>query len=213
MNQSRAGFSIEPLTPERAADFEAFFSGPAFSDNRAWAGCWCTFFHRPAGPAEAAAIVAAGDPSVAPPKSGETARSFSLRLVAEGRMRGYLAYDSDGSVAAWLNAAPKDRYARFREANGLAAPGDEAMLAVTCFVIRPDLRRRGLATALLARAVEDARAEGLAAVEGRPAPRSRTDSGNFHGPVRLFEKAGFTIERQGRGLVARLELWPDRHPA
>jgi GNAT superfamily N-acetyltransferase len=203
-----SGFIIEPLAPARAKDFEAFFSGPAFSDNPAWSGCWCTFFHRPAGPAEAETLDAASDPALSPPAPRETARAFSLRLVAEGRMRGYLAYEADGSVAAWLNAAPKDSYARFRSPDGRAAPGDEAILEVTCFVVRPDRRRSGLATALLARAISDARAAGFAAVEGRPAPRSRTDSGNFHGPRTLFERAGFTVEKRGRGLVARLELRP-----
>lgn len=38
---------IRPLTPERRADFLAFFEGEAFADNPAWASCYCYFYQFP----------------------------------------------------------------------------------------------------------------------------------------------------------------------
>ena len=36
---------IRPLTPERQADFLAYFEGDAFADNPRWAFCYCQFLH------------------------------------------------------------------------------------------------------------------------------------------------------------------------
>src|SRR5689334_20808635 len=36
---------IHALSPERLADFLAFFDGEAFSDNPAWSSCYCQCFY------------------------------------------------------------------------------------------------------------------------------------------------------------------------
>ena len=38
---------IQALTPAHGEAFFEFFDQRAFSDNPAWKGCYCTFFHRP----------------------------------------------------------------------------------------------------------------------------------------------------------------------
>ena len=86
------------------------------------------------------------------------------------------------------------------------------MWAVTCFVVRRTARKRGLAGALLAGAVELARQGGATVVEGYPidlAERPKTSSAElYHGPLQVFLRAGFTeVARPtpGRPLV-RLDL-------
>lgn len=78
---------------------------------------------------------------------------------------------------------------------------------MVCFEIAPEYRGRGVATALLQRAVADAKAEGYLAVEGFPVVRSERYEWDYAGPVRLYEKAGFVkvAETNGR-LIMRLEL-------
>jgi hypothetical protein len=38
---NHAALDIHPLSPERPADFPAFFDGEAFADNPQWAFCCC----------------------------------------------------------------------------------------------------------------------------------------------------------------------------
>jgi GNAT superfamily N-acetyltransferase len=179
---------IERLGPEREADFFRFFSGPAFSDNPEWRSCWCTFYHLEEG-------------AEAPAGPREKRRDMAARLIREGAMDGYLAYDDEGEVQGWVNANRKSAYPRFRDE---ADAADTRM--VVCFVIHPERRGRGIATALLHRVVEDARAEGYAAVEGRPSLRAKSAASNYHGPATVYERVGFVLGKKGRSGLARLEL-------
>jgi GNAT superfamily N-acetyltransferase len=51
------------------------------------------------------------------------------------------------------------------------APAEKREKAVVCFEIAPEYRGKGIATALLQRVVDDARAEGYVAVEAFPVMR------------------------------------------
>jgi GNAT superfamily N-acetyltransferase len=78
---------------------------------------------------------------------------------------------------------------------------------VVCFEIAPEYRGKGIATALLQRVIDDAKAEGYIAIEGFPVVRTERYKWDNPGPVRLYEKAGFSkvSEKDGR-LVMRKEL-------
>ncbi len=92
-------------------------------------------------------------------------------------------------------------------------PG-EGVWTVPCFVVRKDLRRRGIATHLLGAAVEHARRHGARSIEGYPfdTARRRVDGmvvawELYVGTTTLFAEAGFTeIARRGQRPVYRLEL-------
>jgi GNAT superfamily N-acetyltransferase len=73
---------------------------------------------------------------------------------------------------------------------------DGDVWAVSCFVVRPQFRSRGVSRALLDGAVGYARSAGARIVEGYPvdvaaAPRIST-SGLYHGAWSTFVAAGFT---------------------
>ena len=91
------------------------------------------------------------------------------------------------------------------------APAEKREKAVVCFEIAPDYRGKGVATALLARVCEDAKAEGYAAVVGFPVVRSERYEWDCQGPLRLYEKLGFVkaakkAARRGKFLEMRKEL-------
>ena len=84
---------------------------------------------------------------------------------------------------------------------------DEKVKSVVCFEIAPEYRGRGLATALLQRVCEDALQDGYEYVEAYPAIREKKEELDFTGPVRLYEKLGFTrFEQRGKMLVMRKKL-------
>lgn len=179
---------IRALTPELAEDFFAFFDHRAFSDNPYWKGCYCTFFHRPEHVSEEEA------------KRRPTRREQAKALIREGVLRGYLAYDG-GQVVGWCNANRKAGFLRL----GPMEESAEETLSIVCFVIDPARRRQGIARALLGRALEEAAKAGLRWAEAYPAPRARSESGHYHGPLALYESFGFQ-RVPGRKLVVRRSL-------
>jgi GNAT superfamily N-acetyltransferase len=123
-------------------------------------------------------------------------------LVAAGREPGLLAYDDDSPVG-WVAVAPREEYAALL-ASPQYRPRDEdaGVWAITCFVIDKDVRRRGVAAALLAAAVEYAFEHGAAAVEAYP---HVTKGDDYMGGLALYERAGFGKVRDAnkRAIVRR----------
>jgi len=76
---------------------------------------------------------------------------------------------------------------------------------VTCFLIAPHARGRGVAHALLDAAIETARAEGAVRLEGYPRRGITEKDDAWTGPGRLFETHGFASVREAapRSVYAR----------
>jgi hypothetical protein len=168
-----ASLVIEPLAPERAGDFFAFFEGSAFSDNPRWASCYCQCFlvdHR---------VVAWKD------RGAAENRAQAAALIDSGGMQGYLAYH-EGRPVGWCNAAPWRLVTALHE--------QEEPLAAAC---------AGLA------------AQGLAVVEAYAKTAATSDAENHHGPLALYEAAGFTPHRSDNegGVYLRRKLAPAPAPA
>ena len=123
--------------------------------------------------------------------------------AAHGAGPGVIAYDGENPVG-WAAVEPRPAYRRIVDGD------DSGVWAVTCFVVRVGHRRKGVAGALLAGAVDQARAAGARVVEGFPTVASRETSSAdlFHGPLSVFEAAGFeVVERPSeRRAVVRLAL-------
>ncbi|MDH5333462.1 MAG: GNAT family N-acetyltransferase [Thermoleophilia bacterium] len=126
-------------------------------------------------------------------------------LCDRGEYDGLLALVGD-EPAGWCQLGPRDRLAKL--VAQLALEPDGAAWAVTCFLVVPAWRRRGVATALLARAVEVARDEGATHLEGYPRDGGRLADGEaWTGTTSLFASAGFACVREsGPRSVYRLRL-------
>jgi GNAT superfamily N-acetyltransferase len=186
-----APVNVVPLTGARFPDLVRLF-GP----NGANSGCWCMWWRVPA--KEWTANGNAGN------------RAALHEAVRGGEPVGLLAYDG-GDPVGWTAVAPRTAYPRLLRSPTLKlAPADEAgVWSVTCFYIHRKHRRQGVALALLAAAVEQARAGGATVVEGYPVDTGgdRRPSGDLYtGTVALFTRAGFRIHARpasGRRVVMR----------
>ena len=199
---------IKRLSPERIADFFDFFDHRAFTDNPPWGGCYCIGWQMTKEEEQAQvhdqAAAYGGDQDA----FMRALREVVVRQIQADVLQGYLAY-VDGLPIGWYNANDRVNFPE-TSANGFhfhcPTPGREK--AVVCFEIAPAYRGKGVATALLARVVEDAAAEGYEAIEAYPCVHDQRDEWDFPGPIRLYEKAGFTqtAEQPDGVRVMRKEL-------
>lgn len=208
--------SIRKMSPELADDYFDFFDNRAFSDNSPYYPCYCNAFQMTEQQIkeeffEQAKIIGGG-------KEGQriAIRRSAKRMVEQGIIQGYLAYD-DGISVGWCNANDKKRYMRVGEFSLDAVPAKEEFSAsddgtkkiksIVCFEIAPSHRGRGIAAALLKRVCEDAKAEGYDKVEVYPVMRDTYETLDFTGPVHLYEKAGFIrVAQQGKKLIMQKDL-------
>ena len=81
-------------------------------------------------------------------------------------------------------------------------------LKAVFFEIAPKFRRKGVATALLRRVIDDATTDGYTAVEGFPIMRDKRYEWDWQGPLQLYEKLGFVkvAVRENNVVVMRKEL-------
>ncbi|MEY9953437.1 N-acetyltransferase family protein [Leifsonia sp. EB34] len=108
----------------------------------------------------------------------------------------------DGEPVGWAAVEPFSAYPGLgRSPITRRREGDpEDVWAVTCFVVRIEYRKRGVARALLDGAVRHARERGGTVVEGYPVdPEVRPSlsaAERYHGTVALFRDGGFEEVRR-----------------
>lgn len=161
-------------------------------------GCWCMFWR------QTNQETAATTP--------EDRRDELRSLVEAGGQAGLLAVE-DGEPVGWCAVAPRPAYRRVARTKALVPPDPDnpAVWAVTCFVIRPDRRRQGIATALLDAAVAHARAHGAEVIEGYPAAEATGGAAKLStGTVGMFAGAGFERDARSAGAGRRVVM---RRPA
>jgi GNAT superfamily N-acetyltransferase len=169
--------SIHPLSPERLPDLLRFFEGEAFADNPRWASCYCQCFY------EDHSVVSWKD------RTAAENRALAQQRTADRRMRGHLAY-LDGEPVGWCNAVPR-LLAHALDSEPIANAHEVGTLL--CFVVAPQHRGQGIATALLAAACAGLRSAGLEYVEAFPRPLARNAAENHFGPLSMFLAAGFEV--------------------
>ena len=188
--------SVHDATPDRWPDVETVMATRGDPSR-----CWCQYFR-----------LRGADWRNSTRTSN---RAGLLRQVESGPPPGVVAY-SDGEPVGWCGVAPRSAYPRLGASVVPSSTEDaEGLWAVTCFVVRVGERRRGVAGPLLDGAVDLARRHGAGVVEGYPVdPAARagvSSSELYHGPLQVFERAGFTEvtrPRPGRAVVRRNLLPP-----
>ena len=176
---------IAALDRTNSSDWFDFFDNRAFADHQDWKGCYCT--------------------SPFTPRLNEYSRSSGRRrdyaewLIETSRLRGYLAYE-DGKVVGWCNVNLRGTLPMY----ALGPRSDKGVLSIACFMVEKEYRRRGIATKLLRRVIQDATKEGVAVIEAYPRKRAVTEFGHFLGPFSMYERQGFREEIvNGRAVMRR----------
>jgi GNAT superfamily N-acetyltransferase len=175
---------VRPVTPDRWNDVVTVFGRRG--DDPSW--CWCQLFLRST----------TGEPSeseLSPDNRDALQREITNAVVAPG----LLAY-VDGHPAGWTRVGPRSNFPRVSANTALTRvlTDDAGVWWVTCFAVINRYRRAGIGSALLAGAVDFARAHGAAAIEGHPVDVAAlkaakvTGSAIFTGTAAMFAAAGFT---------------------
>ena len=172
-----------------------------FGTRGAAAHCWCQFDRMPVAWFETL-------------DDAHRRELLDVELHRDGPTPGLVA-TLHGERVGWCSVAPRSRFPRLRSAASTSSPAtaldDPAVWSVTCFVVPQRFRRHGVATALLAGAVEHSRSGGAGWLEGYPVDTAspEADAGDlFRGTLALFRSAGFEVvarPRPGR-VIVRLEL-------
>ncbi|NLG81902.1 MAG: GNAT family N-acetyltransferase [Bacilli bacterium] len=122
-------------------------------------------------------------------------RAKAYDYIKNGSIQGYLAY-SDGKVVGWCNANDRAKCVKcvgFRYVLDFLSLDDEKVKSVFCFTIAPEMKRKGIATALLERVCQDAKDEGYNVVEAYPYHEKGNLSSDFGGYVNMYLKCGFKL--------------------
>jgi GNAT superfamily N-acetyltransferase len=192
-----ADIVVKELTPALHDELMRFFDYSAYADNPHWASCFCAFFMARDG-AEHQAHTKAQN------------RATRSAVIRSGTGNGLVAFRL-GRAVGWCHAAPKSELPLLASWDPKNA-SETRVGAVVCFVVAPDTRRQGVATALLDAAVEYLRTRGMTAIEAYPPLHSEDDPQlwprrNYHGPQSMYEKAGFReTGRSEYAITVRREL-------
>ncbi|MCL2105781.1 MAG: GNAT family N-acetyltransferase [Oscillospiraceae bacterium] len=123
----------------------------------------------------------------------EERREKALQFVKDSSIQGYLAY-CDGRVLGWCNANENSRVCLAIQTYWKwpveEYPAGVKVKSIFCFVIAPEMQRKGVATKLLERVCQDAAAEGFDYVEAYTTIKFAHDG--FQGPFALYQKCGFS---------------------
>ena len=162
--------TFHPVTPDRLADLDRFSQG-----HGTFRYCSCMRWRLPSAQYQ---------------HSTKEERVAALEeRVRDGVPVGVLAY-LDGEPVGWCSVAPRETYAALERYKKLPRVDALPVWAVVCFFVDSRLRRQGVTLGLLRAAVDYARPQGAAAVEGYPvAPGSRLYT--YMGSPSTFRKAGF----------------------
>ncbi|MDD2716381.1 MAG: GNAT family N-acetyltransferase [Candidatus Wallbacteria bacterium] len=129
-------------------------------------------------------------------------RELRNKLFSSGEYDGYLLY-LDGVPCGWCQTGQRDRLPKLLKAFNLLP--DSETWAITCLLIIPSQRGKGLCNAFLSGIVADLKNSGVRKIEAYPKSKSDLAPGDaWMGPLKAFEKAGFQKIRDlsGNALMA-----------
>ena len=190
---------IKPLTTESSADYLDFFDNRAFTDNNPNGPCYCT------SPNQDEESIQKMVSEFKTYGVKNTIRKYAVEMLNNNKIHGYLAYDGNLSVG-WCNAADIESYSGFVPDFARNNTCGKTV-SIVCFEIAPEYRGKGIASAFIDRVCNDAKSKGYIAVEGYAKLSDERDDFDYQGPVRLYQKAGFTeVARENGQVVMRKVL-------
>ncbi|WP_099203975.1 GNAT family N-acetyltransferase [Scatolibacter rhodanostii] len=191
---------IRKLTPALAEDYVHFFDTTPHDDtvdeHKCYCVCWCN-----------------DDWEGKDFSTAASRRKYALQYVKNNNIQGYLAYSGD-TIIGWCNTNTKSdclkcaSWQRFMDYVPLEESDTEVKVkSIFCFVIAPEMKRKGIATLLVERVCKDAIQDGFDFVEAYPYKESSYQSSDFGGHYDMYKKIGFYISSESeKGLVMRKPL-------
>lgn len=197
---AKVNIEIRRLTPDLAQDYVRFFDTTPHATNKEEHRCYCVWWCNDDCEGKDFSTV-------------EKRRDLAIRYVKGNNIQGYLAY-CDDKVVGWCNANTKSDclkcycWRRFMGSVPIEEPISGLMVkSVFCFVIAPEMRRKGIAKRLLERVCQDAARDGFDVVEAYPNKSFIDVAEDFMGPVELYLESGFTVySEKEQKLVMRKRL-------
>jgi len=158
------------------------FSALVERNNGVFGGCWCIGFHPEGGDRKAASVLK---------------RQRKLERVQEGKAHAALVFDGEDCVG-WCQFGAPGEVPRIKNRaeyeKGQSNPPD---WRIACNFVGKGHRRRGVATAGLAGALELIAGLGGGTVEGYPEDAGSVPAGFlFNGALSTYEQLGFTRDRK-----------------
>lgn len=175
---------VHPATADRWTDLVAVFGRRG--EDPSW--CWCSVFLRPR-----------AAQSQVPGAVPDNRSALRQEIMHAAVPPGLIAY-VDGQPAGWTRVGLRSAFPGVAGNKALArvlTNEDNGVWWVTCFAVDGRSRRSGIGLALLQGAVEFARQQGAAAVEGHPVDVAAlkatqvTGSALYTGTKAMFTAAGF----------------------
>jgi GNAT superfamily N-acetyltransferase len=164
--------AIHPLTPELWPALKDLF-GQQGSASR----CWCMYWRIG---------------SEYRKRSPDANKAAFRELVRNGPPPGLLAFDGDLAVG-WCQLTPRDALPWLDRTWRLKRVDDVPVWSLSCFFVRKGYRRRGVASALIAAAIDAAKRAGAPALEAYPLDADLTPSTSHTGYASTFARAGFKV--------------------
>ena len=207
--------TIKALTPDLIDDYFDFFDNRAFSDGSPNYPCYCNAFNMSSEQIKTE-LFEKGKAYGGEDGWKRALRESAQKMVKNGKIRGYLAYDGELSIG-WCNTNDRLNYYRVGTFDLEDVPKDDIptdcpdkgfVKSIVCFEISPDYRGNGIAGKMLDQICKDATAEGYTFVEAYPNDRNSTDALAFTGPKQLYEKRGFKeFAQKGCTIIMRKTLY------
>ena len=187
---------VQPLTQDRWSDLESIFNAKGCCVAR---GCWCMFYRH------------SGEAPALRPGETQSARSRKelKALALKDPPPGLIGYEGDTPVG-WISLGPREDFAKLKKSPVMKPVDEQSVWSIVCFVVPSAYRGRGVASQLLAGAVEYAKARGVRLLEAYPVDQSVTPEGEslWFGTKAMYDDAGFEeVARRKPGRpVVRLRM-------
>lgn len=195
------GVSVHRLSPKMADEYIDFFDKRAFSDGSAEKGCYCVWHHWTEKHERERSLLPENERPFCK-------KNYAKELIKNGALNGFAAF-CDDKIVGFCNADLKNNYFRLSKENQpnswKGTNESDKILAVVCFIVAPDMRRKGIAKALLDCACQYVKENGFDYIEGYP-PKENFSVKDCGGSVSMFESRGFEIIDIPGGVIARKNL-------
>lgn len=185
------------LGKEMAGSYLDFFDHRAFSDGNIQKGCYCVWHHWTEKHEYERSLLPEDERPFAK-------RAFAEELIRDGLLNGFAAFHGEQMIG-FCNADDKAHYFRLNEEKAPNDRSNDRVFSVVCFTVAPEMRGKGVATALLGHACRYAEKNGYDFIEGYP-PHGDFTVSDCGGPASMYEKQGFEIVGIPGGIIARKKL-------